>query len=213
MLSLVKQAFVGRAEIRAPLKTPAWEARVLLAALPLSLTLLIKKIIFPPKNTWVYWLSCRWASCEQILFLSCWVTTRKGSPGCLSRVQRLKSPKPKFRTSQSWSTLSNWFPECEIFTILSSAPAWTSVVLAGRGSRRHSTTSFSENVEVMETSYQMLDFIILRSVEGATSFIKGTVLTFLVKNGKMKLSKGVYILRISEKAFKLNLVLVVVLVL
>ena len=29
----------------------------------------------------------------------------------------------------------------------------------------------------------------------------------------MKLSKGVYILRISEKAFKLNLVLVVVLVL
>ena len=48
MLSLVEQAFVGRAEIRAPLKTPAWEARVLLAALPLSLTLLIKKIIFPP---------------------------------------------------------------------------------------------------------------------------------------------------------------------
>ena len=48
MLSLVEQAFVGRAEIRAPLKTPAWEARVLLAALPLSLTLLNKKIIFPP---------------------------------------------------------------------------------------------------------------------------------------------------------------------
>ena len=43
MLSLVEQAFVGRAEIRAPLKTPAWEARVLLAVLPLSLTLLIKK--------------------------------------------------------------------------------------------------------------------------------------------------------------------------
>ena len=39
---------MGRAEIRAPLKTPAREAGVLLAVLPLSLTLLIKKIIFPP---------------------------------------------------------------------------------------------------------------------------------------------------------------------
>ena len=29
MLSSVEQAFVGREEIRAPLKTPAWEARVL----------------------------------------------------------------------------------------------------------------------------------------------------------------------------------------
>ena len=27
MLSSVEQAFVGREEIRAPLKTPAWEAR------------------------------------------------------------------------------------------------------------------------------------------------------------------------------------------
>ena len=27
MLSSVEQAFVGRDEIRAPLKTPAWEAR------------------------------------------------------------------------------------------------------------------------------------------------------------------------------------------
>ena len=33
MLSSVEQAFVGREEIRAPLKTPAWEAR-LLAAVP-----------------------------------------------------------------------------------------------------------------------------------------------------------------------------------
>ena len=30
MLSSVEQAFVGREEIRAPLKTPAWEARVCL---------------------------------------------------------------------------------------------------------------------------------------------------------------------------------------
>ena len=33
-------------------------------------------------------------------------------------------------------------------------------ILAGkRGSRRHSTTSFSENVEVAETSYQMLEVL------------------------------------------------------
>ena len=31
MLSSVEQAFVGRGEIRAPLKTPAWEARFSLA--------------------------------------------------------------------------------------------------------------------------------------------------------------------------------------
>ena len=47
--------------------------------------------------------------------------------------------------------------EYEIFSILSSARALTSVILAGkRSSRRHSTTSFSENVVVAETSYQML---------------------------------------------------------
>ena len=48
--------------------------------------------------------------------------------------------------------------ECEIFSLVSSARAWASVILAGkRGSRRHSTTSFSENVVVTETSYQMLE--------------------------------------------------------
>ena len=36
--------------------------------------------------------------------------------------------------------------------------AWTSVILAGkRGSRRHSTSSLSENVVVAETGYQMLE--------------------------------------------------------
>ena len=33
MLSSVEQAFVGREEKRAPLKTPAWEARLLAASL------------------------------------------------------------------------------------------------------------------------------------------------------------------------------------
>ena len=35
--------------------------------------------------------------------------------------------------------------------------AWTRVILAGkRDNRHHSTTGFSENVEVTETSYKML---------------------------------------------------------
>ena len=45
--------------------------------------------------------------------------------------------------------------EYEIFSILSSALAWTNVILAGKcDSRRHSTMSFSENVVVGGTSYQ-----------------------------------------------------------
>ena len=44
----------------------------------------------------------------------------------------------------------------EIFSILNSARAWTSVILAGeRDSRRHTTKSISENVVVAGTSYQM----------------------------------------------------------
>ena len=50
--------------------------------------------------------------------------------------------------------------EYEIFSILSSARAWASVILAGKCvSRRRSTTSFSKNVEVAETSYQMLEVL------------------------------------------------------
>ena len=42
----------------------------------------------------------------------------------------------------------------EFFSIVSSARARTSVILAGkRGSRRHSTTSLGENVELAETRY------------------------------------------------------------
>ena len=41
-----------------------------------------------------------------------------------------------------------------------------------RGSRPHSTTSFSESVVVAGTNYQMLEFLalILQSGEGPTSF-------------------------------------------
>ena len=60
-------------------------------------------------------------------------------------------------TFRYWDEYDN---ECEIFPKLSSAPAWTSVISAGaRGSRRHSTTSFSKNVEVAKTSYQMLEVL------------------------------------------------------
>ena len=48
----------------------------------------------------------------------------------------------------------------EIFSILSSAHAWTSVILEGkRDSRRQPTTSFSENIVVGGTSYQMLEVL------------------------------------------------------
>ena len=48
--------------------------------------------------------------------------------------------------------------EYEMFSVLSSARAWTNVILAGkRGSPRHSTTSISENVLVAGTSYQILE--------------------------------------------------------
>ena len=44
----------------------------------------------------------------------------------------------------------------EIFSILSSTRACTSVILAGkRGNRPQFTTSFSENAVVAGTSYQM----------------------------------------------------------
>ena len=46
--------------------------------------------------------------------------------------------------------------EYKIFSILSIAQAWTSVILAGkRDSRRYTTTSFSKEVVVAGTSYQM----------------------------------------------------------
>ena len=58
--------------------------------------------------------------------------------------------------------LDEYNNEYEIFSILSRARVNQrhSVILAGkRGSRRHSTTSFSENVEVAGTSYQMLNVL------------------------------------------------------
>ena len=62
--------------------------------------------------------------------------------------------------------------EYEIFSVLSSACAWTSVILAGkRGSRRHSSTSFRANVVVARTRYQKLEVLsFLLSGERVTFF-------------------------------------------
>ena len=91
--------------------------------------------------------------------------------------------------------------EDEISSILSSARAQASVSLAGKlGSRRHSTTSFSENVIMAETSYQMLKVLSFCDQERAKPpSEKVSVLTFLVKKYTMKIC-GVYnVLRIREK--------------
>ena len=53
-----------------------------------------------------------------------------------------------------------------------------------RDSRRHSTTSFRANVVLAKVR----SFIILPDRESALPPLKITMLTFLVKNGKMKLS-------------------------
>ena len=67
--------------------------------------------------------------------------------------------------------MNEYDDEYEILSVLSSVRAWNSVILAGkRDSRRRSTTSFSENVVVAETSYQMLEVL---------SFAIGTGLNLL----------------------------------
>ena len=79
-----------------------------------------------------------------------------------------------------------------------------------RGSRRHSTTSFSESVVVAGTSYQMLEVLAFCNLERAQPpSITITVLTFLVK----KRISGCLFFDNTRKNFKSNLVLVVVLVL
>ena len=51
-------------------------------------------------------------------------------------------------------------------SLICSASAWASVILAEkRDSGRHCITSFSENIEVAETNYQMLDVLSFRDLE------------------------------------------------
>ena len=91
------------------------------------------------------------------------------------------------------------------WSILSSARARTNIILAGKSdSRRHSTTSFSENVLVAKTSlYQMLGILPFSHREKALPPSKEmSVLTFVMKKSTMKLS-GVSIFR--EQARKLKI--------
>ena len=66
-------------------------------------------------------------------------------------------------------------------------------MLAGkRDSRRHSTTSFNENVVVGKTSYQMLEVLSFCNRERAyRPSIKLTVLTFLVNQKYSGAFRGV----------------------
>ena len=85
--------------------------------------------------------------------------------------------------------------EYEIFSIVSSDRARTSVILAGkRGSRRHSTTSFSENVVEAGTS-----FSILQSGEVLTSFNNDNSVNFSGEKNYNEEFRGVYFLTICEK--------------
>ena len=85
-----------------------------------------------------------------------------------------------------------FWDENEIFSVLSTARAWTNVILAGESDdRRDSTTSFDENVVVAETSYQIIEVSssFCDRERAKPSPIKITALIFLVKNSKMKLSR------------------------
>ena len=95
--------------------------------------------------------------------------------------------------------------EYKIFSILSIAQAWTSVILAGkRDSRRHSTRSFSENDqrECRSGGNKLTDvrsFIILRSGEGLTSFSINNRTDFFGEKSKLKLSGVSFFLRTRAK--------------
>ena len=95
--------------------------------------------------------------------------------------------------------------EYQIFSILSIAQAWTSVILAGkRDSRRHSTTGLSEidQRECRSGGNKLTDvrsFIILRSGEGLTSFSVNNRTDFFGEKSTMKLSLVSVSLRTSAK--------------
>ena len=69
-----------------------------------------------------------------------------------------------------------------------------------RGSRRHSTTSFSESVVVAGTSYQMLEVLAFCNLErDQPHSITITVLSFLVNKNSNEEFRGVCFLTIREK--------------
>ena len=83
----------------------------------------------------------------------------------------------------------------------------------GRDSRRYSTTSFSKNVMVAETSLQMLQVLAFAIGKGLNLFPnKYNSANFSGEKRYNEACRDVYFLRIREKNVKSNLVLVVVLV-
>ena len=70
-----------------------------------------------------------------------------------------------------------------------------------RGSRRHSTTRFSESVEVAETRYQnnVRSFSIVQSGEGITSFNNDNSANVSGEKKYNEEFRGVYFLTIREK--------------
>ena len=84
--------------------------------------------------------------------------------------------------------------ESEFFPILSSAHGRTNVILAGKfGRRRQSTTSFSEKVLVVKTSYQMIEISLFSGRERALSLsMEISVSTFVVKKKYNEALHGVY---------------------
>ena len=82
-----------------------------------------------------------------------------------------------------------------------------------RGSRRHSTTSFSENVVVAGTSYEMLEVLAFCNWERAhaTSFNNDNSANFFGEKKYNEEFRDVYFLTTRQKNFKRNLILVVVL--
>ena len=85
----------------------------------------------------------------------------------------------------------------------------TNVILAGKcDTHRHSTASFSENVEVAKTRYQMLGILSFSDREWAlTPSTEKGGLTFVVKKSTIKLS-GVSVLENRRENLKLNVALV-----
>ena len=115
-----------------------------------------------------------------------------------SRVQKALTFKTRLSAKPSLFKLFlfiesfRFWDENEIFSVLSTARAWTNVILEGKSdSRRDSTTSFDENVVVAETSYQIIEVSssFCDRERAKPSPIKITALIFPVRNSTMNLSR------------------------
>ena len=104
-----------------------------------------------------------------------------------------------------------WFwdeDEDERFSVLRSALAWTNVTLAGKRDSCYSTTSFSENIVVAGTSYQILEVKSFCNRERTKP--SPTKVTALIFQWSFP---GRILFNNTRKNFKLNLLVVLFLVL